>query len=277
MSAPSPAPDAALLAELRELAGRAARAGGWIAHRAFDQHVTVRLKADRSEVTDVDLAAQQAVIDTLWAARPHDAIIAEEERAAGGPPPTAARVTWAVDPLDGTRNFVRGIPAYACSVGALLEGYPIVGAIFEPQRDRLFLGDAAGDLTLNGQPIARRVTSGPARGPGLKAVAAIPSSPSRDLAPLTAAWLDHFVCRCFGATALHLAMVAAGEIDAALCDNARLWDIAAGAALLAAAGCPITRPDGSNLFPLDVAAYHNEELPLITASAATWASVPRVR
>jgi myo-inositol-1(or 4)-monophosphatase len=275
MNAAPPAPDAALLAELRELAERAARAGGWIARRAFDQGVAVRLKPDRSEVTDVDLAAQQAVIDTLWAARPHDAIIAEEDRADGGPPAASAAITWAVDPLDGTRNYVRGIPAYACSVGALYHGVPVAGAIFEPQRDRLYLGDAAGGLTVNGRPLPQIVPSAASAGRNPKAVAAIPSSPGPALASLTSAWLERFVCRCFGATALHLAMVAVGDLDAALCDNARLWDIAAGCALLTAAGCPIARPDGTPLFPLAVGVYRNEELPLITANPRTWPALPR--
>jgi myo-inositol-1(or 4)-monophosphatase len=267
---------AALASELREIAVEAARVGGRLAKRAFTQQVAIRLKSDRSEVTEIDEAAQAAVIDVIRRARPQDAIIAEEGLTSLAGAQRDARVVWVIDPLDGTRNYVRGIPYYACSVGALAGGRPIAGAIHEPERDCLYAAAAGGPLLVNGVEMAPQTATSPRKALNLKPVVALPSSPSGPLAALTRKWLDHYICRGFGATALHLAWVAAGALDAALCDNARLWDIAAGLALLHSAGCPVTTVDGSPLTPLAPADYRGEELPLVTSIPALWPTLIRM-
>jgi len=258
---------------LRHIAEQAARAGGEVARRAFRTDCGVRLKADRSEVSDADEAAQAAVVSVIRTHRPHDAFIAEEtlrlpDGAAVPPPPNADRVCWVIDPIDGTRNFVRGIPLYACCVAAMLDGRPICGAICVPEHERLYSATHPGALLVDGQPQ-------PARGPAAarpagfnpKPVVAIPSSPGV-VASIAHDWLDRYVCRSLGSTALHLLLVATGELDAALADNPRLWDVAAGWALLYASGGTLTTPDGQPLFPLDVSGYAGQALPCIAASAA---------
>ncbi len=268
--------DADALADaLRDVACEAARVGGRIAKRAFTQRVAIRLKLDRSEVTEIDEAAQVAVVETIRRTRPHDAIIAEEGMTSLAEAHRTAPVVWVIDPLDGTRNYVRGIPHYACSVGAIAGGRPIAGAIYEPERGRLYAAAAGGPLWIDGVALEPQTAASQRKGLNLKPVVALPSSPSGPVAELTRKWLERYVCRCFGATALHLAWVAAGDIDAALCDNARLWDIAAGLVLLEAAGCPVTAADGSSLVPLDTAGYRGEELPLVTAIPAIWPTLLR--
>ncbi len=254
---------------LRALAEEAARAGGRVARRYFGSELGVWLKSDRSEVSDADEDAQAAVIATIRAQRPQDAFIAEEQLTLTDPPPapTADQVCWVIDPIDGTRNFVRHIPLYTCSVAAMLNGMPLVGAIYDAQRNTLYSASQKGGLFFNCEHRPRHdENEAPPRGANPKPVVAIPSSPVGETVPLAHAWLDRYVCRSFGSTALHLAMVANGELDAALCDNPRLWDIAAGWVLIEAAGAHITKPDGSPVFPLDITQYHGEDIPCVAAT-----------
>jgi myo-inositol-1(or 4)-monophosphatase len=257
----SPNLEAASLADLRTLAERAARAGGAVARDAFAQPPGVRLKADASVVTDADIAAQAAVVRIIRAARPQDWCIGEEGPIEGGG--GGGGFAWLIDPIDGTRNFVRGSPAFACSVGVLRAGLPVAGAIYEPQRDTMYSAHLGGGLRVNGQvrdaDLAERGPSGP---PG-ELVVSLPSSATPAVGALMHACVDRWVIRNVGSAALHLAMVATGELDAALLATCKLWDLAAGAALLAAGGGAFLALDGQPLFPIDVQRRAAEELPSV--------------
>jgi len=258
-----PAP--AMLERLRHVAEVAARAGGMVAKQHFGGALHVEFKPDRSEVSDADHAAQAAVVAVLRAARPDDALLAEESLAdTPGPltPPRDDIPCWVIDPLDGTRNFVRRIALYACSVGLMLNGQPLVGAVYDPVREILYSAIRGGPLLVNGQP-HQGAAAASATESGRRPVVALPSLACGPIAAIAHQWLDRCVCRNLGSTALHLAMVATGELDAALFDNARLWDLAAGGVLIDAAGGRMTTPAGTALFPLTVARYAGEELPAI--------------
>lgn len=261
--------DPAMQYALRRVAEAAARAGGQIARRYFGTDYDVRLKADRSEVSEADEAAQTAAIELLRRERPDDAILAEEElpETHDAPRPDNERVCWVIDPIDGTRNFVRHIPVYSCSVAAMQGGSPLVGAIHHADRDVLYSASRAEGLFIDDHALPAE-GRGPRRGLPHRPVVALPSSPVGRLAQISHAWLDRFVCRNLGSTALHLAYVATGQLDAILADNPRLWDVAAGWVMLMATGCSMTTPTGEPIFPLDVGAYRGQELPLIAAPTA---------
>jgi fructose-1,6-bisphosphatase/inositol monophosphatase family enzyme len=267
MPAEPPEPD--LQHDLRRIAERAACAGGAVARHYFRTEFAVELKHDRSEVSDADHAAQDAILAVIRARRHDDGFITEEQYepppgVAPLPAPTNGRICWVVDPIDGTRNFVRGIPIYTCVVAAMIDGAPLVGAIFSPEDQRLYSGSRAAGLFVDGMPFAGQAaaaTRPPDRNP--RPVVGFPSMPAGDVKDMTHAWLERFVSRNLGSTALHLALVATGELDGMLTDNARLWDIAAGCLLVEVAGGRISTPHGDPLFPLDVAHYDRGEMPTL--------------
>jgi myo-inositol-1(or 4)-monophosphatase len=257
---------------VRVLAEAAARAGGKEARRFFRTEFDIRLKEDRSEVSEADETAQVAVIERIHQERPHDTFLGEEdiELPGGAAAPSDEGVCWVIDPIDGTRNFVRHIPLFSCSVAALHAGTPLVGAIYDPMRDVMYSASrGTRGLFINGDlvpPAPLERSAG--RGLSTKPIVAIPSSPSGATNRLSHDCLERYVCRVLGSTALHLALVAAGEFDATVADNPRLWDIAAGWVLVEAADREITRADNKPVFPLEIARYRGERMPIIAGSPA---------
>ena len=250
--------------EFLHLADRAARAAGQEARSWEDRPFKVRLKADHSEVSEADEAAQHAAITLIRASRPDDAIIAEEALAPGGallPPPTDERPCWIIDPIDGTRNFVRGLGDYTSSVGVWLGGQPLAGAVYHPRLDTAYTAARGGRPLIDGIPVRHHST----RGSSL--IVGIPSTARGLVRDLAHAWFDEHVVRNFGSAALHLAFVATGQLDAAVMTNTKLWDIAGGAALVLAAGGEMCAPAGDSLFPLRVAGYCGEEIPALVLRA----------
>ena len=256
---------------LRLIAEEAARAGGEVARSRFGTEQLVRRKSDGSEVSAADEEAQDAVVAAIRAQRPDDVFVAEETPAGDGgqlPAPIANDdcLCWVIDPIDGTRNYVRGIPIYACSVGAMYGGVPVAGAIYVPCIDRMYSASSSEPLLVNGAVHAlRNLADRQAAGLSSRLVVGLPSTPTGDCVDLAQRWLGRFVGRNFGSTALHLAMVAAGELDGMLADGAKLWDIAAGWALVHSAGGKITGLKGEPVFPVDVAAYTDGDLPVMAA------------
>lgn len=267
-TAVQPAP--ALLAELRGLAEAAARAAGSVAQRAFGAAGATSFKLDGSEVTAADLAAERAAVAILRSARPADHFITEENTA--GHPPTAApdapadaqTVWWVIDPIDGTRNFVRGIPCYVASVAAMVGGVPVAGALHEPGRDALYSASLGGGAWMNGQRLP--LSAGDPRDvASRRLLVAVPSARHERVQPIVRKWVDELVIRNVGSSAMHLAMVASGQLDAALLATCRLWDIAAGWLIVQESGGRMTTPEGGALFPIDPAAYASEEMPSLAA------------
>lgn len=263
--------DPQLATQLRTLAEEAARLGGGIARDFFQRDFAVRLKEDRSEVSEADETAQAAIVALLRARRPDDGILAEEDLdfAAGTAPlpPSNERPCWVIDPIDGTRNFVRRIPMYGCSVGVMLHGDAVAGAVYFPAQDRLWSASQAEGLYVDGRPfVAPAARLAGLDGESPRMLVAIPSRPGTESFPLVDRWLREYVCRNLGSTALHLALVATGEMDGMYSDNPRLWDVAGGQALVAAAGGVLVSPDGTPLFPIDVATYQREKLPVVACA-----------
>jgi myo-inositol-1(or 4)-monophosphatase len=189
------------------------------------------------------------VRDYLAGRFPEHGFVAEEEGATKARPPLDAPPTWIVDPLDGTTNYVHDIPAYCVSVGLLVNGELVVGAIFDPRQSELFAAAKGRGATLNGAPIH----TSPTRTLN-EAVLATGFPPDLRGHERTLAWWRHFSflarsLRRTGSTALNLAYVAAGRLDGYWGFDNHAWDVAAGVVLVREAGGMATRVDGESFDP----------------------------
>ena len=205
-------------------------------------------------VTAADRAAEAAAIDAIRAARPDDPILGEE----GGALPGTTDVLWLVDPLDGTANFVYGRADHAVSVGIRVGGTPHAGAVVRPGHRQWIVGGPAGAVAGRDGDPGRPVSSLAARSAELSAALVAVGMPY-DLAARRrvlsfAAELATQVrgIRVMGCAAGDLAAVALGECDAAVGFGLAEWDVAAGEAIVLAAGGRVRRSDSPLGLPVMV-------------------------
>lgn len=233
---------------------RAARAGSDVVTSGFYQTHDTEMKGEVDPVTEVDRSAEKAIRSVISAHFPTDGILGEEE---GGPGWQKGRV-WIVDPLDGTVNFVQGIPHVAVSVALWDDAQPVVGVIVDVIRREEFVATTGEGATLNGSPI--RVSSTD-RLLDSVVVTGFPYD-RREHAKEYLQVVEEVMIRTrgtrrLGAAALDLAWVACGRFDAYWEHGGRFgikpWDIAAGLLLVTEAGGTITDHLG-NRNRLDAAA-----------------------
>lgn len=222
----------------------------------------VSRKEDRSPVTEADLAVQEALLASIEREHPADAVIAEETRSGSSrhASPAKARRCWAVDPIDGTRNYAHGLPIFTLSVAMLEAGRPVIGWIYDPVVGRMYSASLGAGAWIDDRPIERaeRPDFG---GPFIS----VPTSRDEGLPRLVHDWIDRMTVRNFGSTALHLAMLAAGGLDAVYARRPRLWDVAAGAVIAGETGAHFVTPDGTPHFPMDMGTYENDRMPFIAS------------
>ena len=227
--------------ELLEVAEDAARAAGALLAERF-RDVAALVVHSKSTPTDVaseaDLAAEQAIRELLAARRPDDALLAEEGGGETESPP-AGSLRWVVDPLDGTVNFLFGIPQWCVSVACEDADGPVAGVILDPLRDECFTVVRDGAPQLNGEEIA----AAPPR-PLERALVvtgfAYDSEVRRAQAETVAAILPRARdVRRMGSAALDLAWLAAGRYDAYYERGGQPWDWMAGTLLCERAGLAV--------------------------------------
>lgn len=221
-------------------------AGRVVAEHARGSRETIERKGRNNLVTAADRAAEQVLLDGLRAAFPEHAILSEERH-----PDTDWRHgwVWAVDPLDGTRNFAAGVPVYAVNIALLCDGVAVLGATYDPSRDVCITGGPGLGVRANGEPV-----TGP-RASDL-ASAVVSADLGYDdhraalmLETLQALWPGMQAIRIPGSAALGLAWTAAGYYDLNLHAMLYPWDIAVGLALVPAAGGVIRDRDGGPATP----------------------------
>ena len=230
---------------VRELAVRAARAGGAVLREAYGRVHSVRYKGEIDLVTEVDVRAERTVTRLIRERFPSHQILAEEGTHGGDDP--AHR--WIVDPLDGTTNYAHGLPVFCVSIGYELEGRMAVGAIYDPSRDELFVGQAGHGATLNDAPIGVSDTDELGR-----ALLATGFPYDRDLLPPALAQFAALsgqtqAVRRIGSAALDCAWVAAGRFDGYWETVVRPWDVAAGGLIALEAGGEVTDLTGAPFAP----------------------------
>ena len=232
------------------IALRAARKVGEQIVRASDDldHLEVKSKSLNDFVSEVDLAAEQEIKYQLQKAYPDHAVLGEESGLTGA---EDADYCWIIDPLDGTTNYVRGIPHYAVSIACLYKGKLEHAVIVDPVRREEFTASRGRGAQLNGRRIRvskRASLDGALLGTG------IPFKDHCDdkLAPYSKS-LEILAGQCAGirragAASLDLAYVAAGRLDAFWEIGLAKWDIAAGALLIREAGGLVADINGSETF-----------------------------
>ena len=205
----------------------------------------VRQKGPADLVTQADLASQEAVRRAVLGAFPAHCLLGEEKKP-GEPAAARAEYRWIVDPLDGTTNFVHGVPHYSVSLALERNGELLVGAVYDPILDECFTAAVGQGARLNGRPIH---TSSVSTLSETLAAVGFPPNVRRD-APDLMLFLE-MTCRCqgirrTGSSALNLCYLAAGRFDVYWSYSTKIWDVAAGALILREAGGHITSPTGGD-------------------------------
>jgi myo-inositol-1(or 4)-monophosphatase len=226
------------------LALEVATAAATLLMSGYRQRPVPTKKAKHDLVTEFDLASEALIRERLSAATPDLGLIAEE---GGG---EAKALSWYCDPLDGTTNFVHGHPFWCVSIGLLEQGTPVAGAVVAPALNLTWTGYQGGPALRSGAPCRVSETE------SLEdALCATGFPPDRRTAPGNN--LDTFarvkkvvrgVRRC-GSAAIDLCLVADGTYDAYWERRLNAWDLAAGAAMVLAAGGHITALEGG---PVDL-------------------------
>jgi myo-inositol-1(or 4)-monophosphatase len=191
-------------------------------------------------VTEMDRASEALIVAGLRAARPEDAIVGEEGTADAG----TSGVRWVVDPLDGTTNYLYGIPGFAVSIAAEVADESVAGVVADPLHGDVFTARRGGGAWRNGEPIA--VTG---RTDLAQALVGTGFSYEAERRRRQAAVLEQVLphvrdIRRFGAAAVDLCWVGCGRIDAFYERGLGRWDYAAGALVAREAGARVGDLDG---------------------------------
>lgn len=237
-------PDTPFLADLA-LAGRIADAADAITTARFGAgDLVVTDKPDLTPVSDADLAVEHAARDLLTAQRPADAVLGEE---LGGPTSSPGRC-WVLDPIDGTKSFVRGVPVWATLISLLVDDLPVLGVVSAPALGRRWWASAGGGAWLRiGKDAPRRLEVSAVAELGSASLGFSSLSGWRDRG-LREKFLDltDAVWRVRGyGDFFSYCLLAEGAIDVAAEPEVSLWDLAALDVLVREAGGSFTGLDGT--------------------------------
>lgn len=197
-------------------------------------------------VTEFDRLAEHHIVSELARLRPGDGILAEEGAASA----STTGTTWVIDPIDGTTNFVYGLPTWSTSVAAAVDGITIAGAVYAPALDEMYSAARGAGASLNGHRIGRTSSSRPLE----TAIIATGFTYRRDRRIAQAALVGHLLSavgdiRRLGSAALDLCLVAAGRVDAYVEEHLNSWDVAAGLLIATEAGAQVSDFSGAPATP----------------------------
>ena len=225
----------------RDTLVKAVKAGGEILRQSFATEIRIDYKGEVNLVTEADRAAEATIIQTIRKRFPDHRFLAEE----GGEYATAASIAsdhkWIIDPLDGTTNFAHGYPTFCVSIGLETRGEIVLGVVYDPLREEMFLAEKGNGAALNGRRI--RVSKTEKLNASLL-VTGFAYDVREDLMNN----LDHFAqfslraqgVRRTGSAALDLCYVACGRFDGFWEMKLSPWDTAAGFLIATEAGATVT-------------------------------------
>ncbi len=214
----------------------ARKAGNLIARQSRQlDRLQIQAKGQNDFVTQVDQAAEATIIELIQQRYPDHAIIGEETGEQGS---ADAEHVWILDPLDGTTNFIHGMPQYCVSIGIKVKGRLSVGVVYNPETEELFTGIRGEGATLDGRKI--RVSKATELSGALIGTEFPFRSNDESLEQHTRICRNVMLAagcvRSAGSAALDLCHVAAGRLDGAWMFGSQIWDIAAGVVILREAG-----------------------------------------
>ena len=210
------------------VAQEAARAAGKVILRWYEGDYTVREKSSDSPVTEADTEANRCLHEQIIGAFPDDGWLSEETG------DSAARLdkkrVWVIDPLDGTKEFIKHIPEFCVCIGLVENGAPILGVTYNPVRDEMFAAERGAGTTLNGDQVMVSSQSN-------LADAVVLASRSEVDRGEWKAFESEMRVDLTGSVAYKLALIAAGRADATFSLTPKNeWDVCSGAALILEAG-----------------------------------------
>lgn len=220
-----------------------ARQAGALLETYARQPIRYHMKTRQDIQADADLASERLIIDAIATRFPEHGVFAEET----GKNREDAEFVWIIDPLDGTINFARGIKDYCVSIALTHYRQVVLGVVYQPELDKLFVAERGRGASLNGGRLKVSAESELING-------LIATDNSSDLTArltnfaLMAAFADKVRhVRIFGSTALHLAKIACGQLDLYYKARMNYWDCAAACLLVEEAGGKVTDFAGNHL------------------------------
>jgi myo-inositol-1(or 4)-monophosphatase len=250
------------LADCRETLVRAVRAAGTLQLNG-QRDAVVSHKGIRDIVTDVDLACENAVITLVRMRHPEHGILAEE----GTGERRSSEFLWILDPLDGTKNFAHGYPRFCVSLALAWREEVVLGAVYDPSADELFLAERGSGATCNGEPM--RVSAVTDLSSALLAGALTTRNlPEAAQLRRVRAVLPHVHgLRSDGCAALDLCDVARGRFEGYFEEGLSVWDTAAGTLMVREAGGMTTDFSGNphGLFGSETLATNGCVLPALVS------------
>jgi len=261
------------LSRMLETAVVAARLAGQKAMEEIS-YVKTSIKGPDQLVTQADVICQQIIIERIKEAYPDDGFIAEEGNAGGmfkQPPRGSKRVWWAIDPIDGTNNFAKGMLLFSVSVAAMYEGEPVVGVIFDPATESMFTGVKGEEAQLNGRRISVSED-------GFDQFSSIGTDSFFDngVPKWVISLMERARSRTLGSSCLHLAYLAKGSLIAVIVTRANLWDIAAGTLIAKAAKAKVSNWLGDEIFPVDLWSYEGQLFQIVAANSKVHSEIVHI-
>ncbi|MEE2777039.1 MAG: inositol monophosphatase family protein [Acidobacteriota bacterium] len=233
--------------EIIAVAIEAARRGGEVLERYFgDVTLVAEDKAQNDYVSRADRESEDAVVGAIRSAFPGHTVLGEEGGESVGE--ASSEYRWIVDPLDGTTNFLRGVPYFCVSIACQRRGETVAGVVLDPIRDDLFVASRGGGASRNGEPIQVREQA--LKGAFLATGFPFKAHPALEtyLAIFRDLFLETRAIRRCGAAALDLAYTARGVYDGFFEFRLQPWDLAAGALLIEEAGGAVSDLDGGDAY-----------------------------
>jgi len=208
------------------------------------RNIETKAGEERNLVSEIDKGSEARIISMIRSRYPDHGILAEE----GGGGGTRGEYTWIIDPLDGTTNYLHGLPVFSVTIGIEHRGEIVAGVVYDPNRDILYAAEKGSGAYMNGR---RMHVSGTGELINSLLMTGFPydiaQNPSHAVEHFNAFLMAGRGIRRFGSAAIDLCFVAAGQIDGFWEVNLHPWDMAAGVLLVREAGGELSDFQGKPL------------------------------